>query len=257
MSRLHGSAFGGQLLGCSLPEYGEVFYVSPLAAKGNLQPIRGGVPVLFPQFAGVGPLPKHGFARTALWAVESQDDAAFAAALQFGADALPAVFAQWPAQCRLQITAQVRGNSLTIGFDAVNTGAQPFSFTGGLHPYFLLGRLGDASIEGLTGRAATSRIAQPIMLPDPFNFDGSEVEWLVQGGAPLHLKQPGRTLQLSMRGFDEWMIWNPGQAGAAHLADLPPGDWQRFVCIEPVRVSRPVTLQAGESFHGELRIEIE
>ena len=29
--------------------------------------IRGGIPVIFPQFAAEGPLPRHGFARTSRW----------------------------------------------------------------------------------------------------------------------------------------------------------------------------------------------
>ena len=52
------------------------------------------------------------------------------------------------------------------------------------------------------------------------------------------LKTAGGT---GIRGQD-----HPGKAGAQALNDLPNDDWQRFVCIEPVRVSRPCVLQPGE-----------
>ena len=59
-----------------------------------------------------------------------------------------------------------------------------------------------------------------------------------------------------MTGFDQWMVWNPGASGAQALSDLPNEDWQKFVCIEPVRVDRPCVLQPGEVFEGTLRAEL-
>ena len=40
----------------------ERLYLSPIAAAGPGQAVRGGIPVVFPQFASQGPLPKHGYA---------------------------------------------------------------------------------------------------------------------------------------------------------------------------------------------------
>src|SRR4029078_10633561 len=44
-------------------------YLSPRSEFGGSAPIRGGVPVIFPQFAAEGPLPRHGFARTSRWSL--------------------------------------------------------------------------------------------------------------------------------------------------------------------------------------------
>jgi glucose-6-phosphate 1-epimerase len=73
----------------------------------------------------------------------------------------------------------------------------------------------------------------------------------------LSLETPIHTLKLSMKGFDQWMVWNPGVTGASALKDLPNEDWRQFVCIEPVCVSRPRLLQPGEFFEGGLHIVVE
>ena len=45
----------------------EALFVSRAAHFQPGTAIRGGVPVIFPQFATFGPLPKHGFARLERW----------------------------------------------------------------------------------------------------------------------------------------------------------------------------------------------
>ena len=45
----------------------ERLYLSGRTAYRAGAAIRGGVPVIFPQFSDVGPLPRHGFARTRAW----------------------------------------------------------------------------------------------------------------------------------------------------------------------------------------------
>src|SRR3954465_12115128 len=47
----------------------EVLFMGKTAAFAPGDPIRGGIPVVFPQFANTGPLPQHGFARKSEWRV--------------------------------------------------------------------------------------------------------------------------------------------------------------------------------------------
>ena len=66
------SLFGGHVLSWTPAGGNERLYLSPKALFDGKTPIRGGVPVCFPQFADQGPLPKHGFARKRLWTLASQ-----------------------------------------------------------------------------------------------------------------------------------------------------------------------------------------
>ena len=56
----------------------EALFLSRAAKFEPGSAIRGGVPVIFPQFAELGPLPKHGFARTQTWERVDAGDAASA-----------------------------------------------------------------------------------------------------------------------------------------------------------------------------------
>jgi D-hexose-6-phosphate mutarotase len=63
-------AHGGHILGWT-PAGGQPrLWLSPSAQCGPGLAIRGGIPVIFPQFSGRGPLPKHGLARDRGWLIE-------------------------------------------------------------------------------------------------------------------------------------------------------------------------------------------
>ena len=64
-------SFGATLLSWKVNEYGgEQMFVSKLSHFDNCQPIRGGIPIVFPQFAFNGPMPLHGFARVLPWRIK-------------------------------------------------------------------------------------------------------------------------------------------------------------------------------------------
>ena len=56
----------------------EVLFMGKTATFAPGDPIRGGIPVVWPQFANIGPLPQHGFARKTEWQLvenaDSSDD---------------------------------------------------------------------------------------------------------------------------------------------------------------------------------------
>lgn len=214
-------------------------YLTPLALNTDA-PARGGVPVLFPQFADQGPLVKHGFARNVPWKLVGESAGIDSCYFAYQLDVKPDAFPQWPHAALLQLCVSARSNQFTMRFTVKNTDVTVFRFMGGLHPYWQVTNLLATQVIGLHGNESV------------LQFNDQPIEQLFPLERPLLLACDGVKLRLQASGFTEWMVWNPGRDGAKLLADLPDDDWQRFVCIEPVCVSQPVVLEPGQTFQGEL-----
>lgn len=246
-----------------------LLYLSPIAL-GDV-PRRGGVPVLFPQFAKRGTLAKHGFARNLSWqCIRHVDDAPADGVLEGGRHSqyqshyqlkiLPAFLPEWPNAATLDLFVACQAHELEMRLRISNTGSQAWSWTGGLHPYWYVDDLLQAQVTGLGHAQYEDAYAKdrPVFTqPDEvLRFDGAPLERLYQHAPALELMQAGRKIKLSCQGFEQWMIWNPGQAGESEFADLPPGDWRHFICIEPVVARQALLLEPGQTFEGVLCAQV-
>lgn len=246
-------ATGAQLLTAEVGGW-PMLYCSPWHNQSARQPARGGVPVLFPQFADRGPLKKHGWARDVEWRLVEEVVSHDIHRLQWEVQLHHYAQPDWPYSAYLVLSAEATADSLALELRITNTGNSAFSWTGGLHPYWAVDDIRECSVAGLNGAAVQDRFnpGRAKQACARLQFTDEAFEVLHDTPASLTLTSGPRTLQLSMAGFDQWMIWNPGATEARQMADLPDDGWKRFVCIEPVRVSRPCPLQTGETFRGVL-----
>jgi glucose-6-phosphate 1-epimerase len=228
-------------------------YLSARSEFGESAAIRGGVPVIFPQFAAEGPLPRHGFARTSLWSLGGIGRTADGAAeADFVLRDSAATRAIWDHAFKAVLTVSVVARRLAITLRVENAGEQPLSFTAALHTYLRVHDVTESGIHGLRGtqyrvsgdRALLVDDADPLVLPDFLD------RVYVDAPRRLELREPDRAMTIEAEGFRDAVIWNPGRERAAALHDLAPGDESRFVCIEAAAVQTPVTLAAGGRWTG-------
>ncbi len=248
-------AHGGHVLGWTPAGGAPRLWLSPAAECGPGLAIRGGVPVIFPQFAGRGPLPKHGIARNRAWTEVDTGPGTWTARLVDDEDTR----AIWPHSFELTLQATAIGSRLDLELVARNTGSEPWSFTAALHSYFTVGDPATV-ITGLGGRAASDNAdgGASLVLGSP----GEALEALatrdvsIAGASdPVTLEDPelGR-LVITANGFPDRVVWNPGPGHG--LADVPPGAETGFVCIEPA-VLEPVELMPGSVWTGSVRIDTD
>ncbi len=233
----------------------EQLFLSPRAVFNEGIPIRGGVPVIFPQFAGEGPILKHGFARTTIWALQETRPG--------GVGGTEAIFtlcdsattrAHWPHHFLATLRITIGGDSLRVRLQVLNTGDQGFQFTAALHTYLSLHDIHAVEVEGLgklhyrdtaDGGALKQEQANRVRI-------AGEVDRNYFDTPPeLTLHDGPRRLKLLQQGFCDTVVWNPGAERSSSFADLAADDYQRFLCVEAAVIGRPVVLAAGAEWQGE------
>jgi len=231
----------------------ERLYLSGRSGFGDTAAIRGGVPVVFPQFALDGPLPRHGFARTMAWSLGCiAREADGAADAEFVLRDSAETRAVWDATFKAVLAVTVIARQLAITLRVENTGDSAFRFTAALHTYLRVRDAADAEIIGLRGAPYRVSGDRALVTDDADRLRVHEYVDRVYVGAPprLELREPDRTMIIEAEGFPDAVVWNPGAERAASIDDLDPGGERQFVCIEAAVVQTPVTLGAGRRWAG-------
>jgi glucose-6-phosphate 1-epimerase len=255
--------FGAHVVSWTTADGAQRLFCSRQAVLDGSRSIRGGIPVIFPQFAARGDGLKHGFARICNWRLLRSSTTASAAFAEFAlndADLPEAIAAQWPHPFALLLRVSLEANALHVTLNISNTGAAPFPFASALHSYWQVGNIANINITGLqetrfsdyssdhvqsgVQRDADLRIAGK--LDRVYHQTAGEVS-LHEGDAQLHLRQ---------HGFADAVVWNPGAADTAALSDLADEEYQRFICIESVLID-PCQLAPGAQWQGDCYAKAE
>jgi glucose-6-phosphate 1-epimerase len=232
----------------------ERLFLSDSAIFEPGKPIRGGIPVVFPQFADSGPLPKHGWLRTTEWSVDSQDDHSVVLRTEETAESK----AIWPHTYEARVRVALEENSLEVTLTVCNPGAEAFTFTAALHSYLSVEDISRASVLGLYGIPYIDRTANRSIVHDDRQSVTIEKETdRIYTGAPrvVELAEGSSSLRISSSGFCDIVIWNPWSALARKIADMRPDDYTRFICVEAAIADEAATLKPGELWQGTQRLE--
>ena len=221
--------------------------------------IRGGIPVIFPQFSEEGPLPRHGFARTAEWRLRSvgrTDEGDAVATLTFTDSA--ETRAVWSAEFVATLTVRVGGPRLLTELEVQNTGAAPFSFTCALHTYLRVRDVAQVEVLGLQHHRYRDSVDPTRLRTDeePLLRITGELD-RVYVGAPraVVVREPRRALRVEAREFPDIVLWNPGRKRAAALVDMEPEGERAMLCVEAAVVQSPIALATGGRWHGSQTLD--
>ena len=230
-------------------EHNSRLFLSAAAEYRHDVSVRGGIPVVFPQFSGHGALPKHGFARVQPWETVEHKDSRCLLRLREST----ATLGLWPQPFELLLDLAIEAQRLQVTLSVANTGASAFEFTVALHSYLQGGDIHDVRLHGLQGRRYLDAVLNRehhVQHEEPLILG----EWIdrIYFDAPgeLLLEEPARRLRIQQEGFTDSVVWNPAAALTATLPDMQPDDWHRMLCVEAGTTVTPVHLEPGQRWRG-------
>jgi glucose-6-phosphate 1-epimerase len=234
----------------------EQLFVSDRNSFAAGHPIRGGVPVVFPQFSKRGPLPQHGFARKMGWTLANHAVEDGKSRATFALESSGETLQLWPHPFALELSVGFAAQHLEIGLLVRNTGQGDFSFTTALHTYLHVSDARGARLEGLSG-LRYEEDTRPGVDANPFVAAVGPVDRIYFGApAQTRLLDGARSIEIAQRGFRDTVVWNPGREKTTDIADMEPTGYLNMLCVESAAVEYPVQLRGGEAWTGTQRLEV-
>jgi glucose-6-phosphate 1-epimerase len=235
----------------------EALFLSPKAIFQSGSSIRGGVPIIFPQFGGLGTLPAHGFARNLTWDLAESTPNHAILHLRENEKELSI----WPHKFELEYMVRIGGSQLEMTLKVSNTDVTPFEFTSALHTYLQVNDLRHTSVEGLKGlwfvdrtQPSASITRETTQKIERLEFPGEVDSVYFDVTNPIQLVQGEQKTLVEKSGCADVVVWNPGPEKCAISKDMEPNSYLEFVCIEAAAVEKPISLDPGKSWVGTQKL---
>lgn len=229
-----------------------LLFLSQCSRFEDRQPIRGGIPVIFPWFGAREGEVMHGYARLLDWElheVSTVPDGGVSLRFSLADRTCCATCPPFHANYIVTVTDQ-------LSLELVVTNAskdQAFVFENCLHTYFHVGDVTAISVTGLKGVSYLDKVehfAQKTETAEAIKF-ASEVDriYLKTTGA-VEIEDPvlKRRTRIEKSGSASTVVWNPWVAKAQQMHDFGNEEYKQMVCVESGNVGPDkLTLPPGRS----------
>ncbi len=258
-SRVELCRHGAHVLSWKNERGDELLFLSRQSWFAPGRPIRGGIPIVFPQFCDDGPLPKHGFARTSQWTlVDSGPNPAgdVCATLRLAAD--DDTLRLWPFQFNLEYSVLL-SDRLSVRLTVTNTGDLPFRFQVALHTYFRVADIRRVGVSGLQGLEFSDSLragAREQESRERIGFTEETDRIYINAPDALTINDGGRcrTFSIAKKGLADVVVWNPWIEKSRSMQDLDSDEYQSMVCVETGNIVTPVALNPAARWEGSTTI---
>ncbi|KAG6965181.1 hypothetical protein JG688_00007350 [Phytophthora aleatoria] len=234
----------------------------------GVNPIRGGIPVVFPNFGGA---PGN----------KEATDKNRPSVAKFTMEASNSTRQMWPVEFKLEYEVKLYANQLKTALRVHNTHTEQIEFHTLLHNYLWVddSRNGGVTVSGLKGVDYFDQVAkvnktetrQSISITNSTAQTGNTYldapDKIVATIKGVNTKD--RSVTVQKKGFitgkngqkaiktkTDAVVWNPGAERAKKLEDFGDEEHINMICVEPGRVSVKQPLPAGQTYTLEQSITV-
>lgn len=216
------------------------------------QPIRGGIPVIFPWFGPREGLGQHGFARIQTWELKEFAPAPDGSvSLRFRLPDCPEASAFQPFNVDYIVTVS---ESLKLELVVTNNSkTEEFVFENCLHTYFEISDIRTVSISGLKSIRYLDKVAnfaEKTETDDAICITSETDRIYLNTPGTVEISDPrlARIIRVEKQASLSTVVWNPWSVKAQQMPDFGNEEYERMVCVESGNVaSNQIRLPPGES----------
>ena len=218
-----------------------LLFVSQCSRFTEGQPVRGGIPVIFPWFGSREGLGQHGFARVKAWDLKEfapAPDGSVSVRLRLPDCPEAAAFPAFTADYLVTLN-----QSLTLQLIITNQSRDAeFTFENCLHTYFDIGDVTAISLSGLKGVSYLDKAAgfvEKTETSDALRI-ASEVDRIyLNATGTVEILDPrlGRKIRVEKQGSASTVVWNPWITKARQMPDFGDEEYERMICVESGNVA--------------------
>jgi glucose-6-phosphate 1-epimerase len=237
----------------------EALFLSTHSRYGAKDAIRGGVPIIFPQFAERGDGQRHGFARMRNWRLAFAGIEQERAVARYVLTQRDAQDSGWPHPFDLTYEVALHRQQLQLSLSVHNPSGREWEFNAALHTYLQVNDVAAVGLTGLQGLTCIDQLqagARSVQQQACLRID-DEIDRIYLDTPDAIAVQDGcRTVLVRQSGFRDTVVWNPGSEKAAWLTDLAPDAHRSFLCVEAAAVEHVVRLAPGAHWQGTQALAI-
>ncbi|KAE9984299.1 hypothetical protein EG327_005060 [Venturia inaequalis] len=245
-------------------------FLSSASVLDGSAALRGGIPVVFPNFAtpptnhSTSKMPQHGFARNSTWnfvgSQKTEEGSSLDLVFHLNSSSLITKYQQdWPYRVDLTYTVILSPNKLTAKIKVVNTDKVPFEFQYLLHSYLALPDITQATVSGLEGSTYQDKTQDYKVIAEKSNAvtitnETDRIYTPPTIDRPVVLNIAGKPrVSVSRENLPDVTVWNLWETKAGTTKDFAPKTaWKNYLAIEPGHVVKFMKIAAGSTWEARV-----
>lgn len=254
------SLYGGQVMNWIDTKGRDVFFTNEQSVHSEGKPIRGGAPIYFSSHQEVDRRSEAaGFTQTSFWNFKSCESDEVHSSVTLELTDSESTRREWPHAFRFEVTYTIR-EFLEMRIKLENTSKVSFSSQFAFQNYFNTQSIHNVQVRGVERcefiDQARSGLNRGLEKSQSLKFAGLVDRVYKSVIQPITIHGIGNYVLTIESDMPDRIVWNPGRISSSKFEDVPPMNFEKFVCVAAGAIAPPICLPSGGTWMATQKIVI-